>query len=126
MIRVVFFPGKKRIEGFAVSGHSRFYQRFLNRLARFLFPRRLPKDYICSAVSAVSYMTVIGLGNVLKKKVRMKENDTGFLECFLEEKPDESSDILFRSMGKTLERIGRDYPGHLEIKTALTEEKNGA
>lgn len=126
MIRAVFFQEEDKIRGFTITGHSGFYQRILNRTAFFLFRRKAPKDYICSAVSAASYMAVVGLGNVLKKKIRMKENQTGFLECFLAGRPDASSDVLFRSLKKTLELISRDYPGHIEIKTALTEEKNGA
>lgn len=118
MINIYFFYTGKRIYGFRIDGHSSFFKRLGFRIKKSLFKKTTlnQKDYICSAVSSAAYMAVIGLSEVKKKEIFYKQNDTGFLECKLKEKPDNISDVLFESLIKTLEKIKDEYPGHLTIK----------
>jgi uncharacterized protein YsxB (DUF464 family) len=127
MIQVRFFYRKNRIQGFQIQGHSGLFGRVWNRIVRKLSGRRARhKDYICSAVSAVSYMAVIGLSRVLGKKLSYRENSSGFLECSLEQEPEEGTEVLFRSLEESLGQISRDYPGHIRMENKSTEETHGA
>ncbi len=118
MINIYFFYTGKRIYGFKIDGHSNFFKRLGFRIKKSLFKKEIlhQKDYICSAVASAAYMAVIGLVEVKNKKIVYKQNDTGFLECRLKEKPDNISDILFESLLRILEKIKDKYPGHLTIK----------
>ncbi len=118
MINIYFFyTREKTLKGFKVEGHSNFFRRLEYKIKKIIFKKGMvhSRDYICSAVSAVSYMTVIGLADICKKKVSYKVNDTGFMECYLKEKPDKESNIIFKTLLKTLNRIDKEYPGHLII-----------
>lgn len=115
MIQVHFFKKDKKIIGFKIEGHSHYYQKLINKIKKKLFGKVKSKDYICSAVSSVSYMTVLGLHKVLKKRIDYKVNDSGYLECSLKEKADEKSENLFQSFYLALEEIIKEYPGHMTI-----------
>jgi len=114
MIKVFFFRENKYIKGFEIKGHSNFYKSLLNKvLLKFGIKR---KDYICSAVSAISYMTVIGLSKVLKKDIEYKEENNGHLICKLRKKPDNESENLFKTFLLTLEEIDKKYPNNINIE----------
>ncbi len=120
MIKVLFFIKNNRIIGYKISGHSEFYKK-RNIIKKIL--KIDEKDYICSAVSAVSYMNVIAFKDVLKKGFVYKEEKKGKVEFFLKDKPDKDSDIILKSFKRTLEYINKEYPDNIEI---LMEDKNGS
>ena len=68
-------------------------------------------------------MTVIGLKKTVKKAFFFKQKGTGFMEVYLQENPDKSSEILFKSLKYALDEINKEYPENLKI---ITEEKNGS
>ncbi len=103
MVTVTFYKRRKNIVGFKGEGHSELKRR------------KDQKDYICSAISAVMYMAVIGLGEVLKKKIEYKEGESGFLLCKLKEEGSEETEVIFETLIKTLEKIEREYKGNIKI-----------
>jgi len=118
MIDICFFYSQSKIIiGFRIYGHSGLFSRLVYKIKKVLSKDKAinSKDYICSAVSAVSYMTIIGLTEICGKKVIYKINDSGFMECFLKEEPDRNSIILMESLKETLNRIDREYPGHMKF-----------
>ncbi len=124
MINVFIYNSKNHIEGFKIGGHSGFYKKLGYRIKKIINKKLVNnKDYICSAVSAVAYMALIGLTEVSNKKLYYKQNSEGFLECRLKEKPDDRSELLFKSFLKSIKRIDKEYPGHIRINL---EEKNGS
>ncbi|MDD5065463.1 MAG: ribosomal-processing cysteine protease Prp [bacterium] len=126
MIHADFIYHRQKIIGFKITGHSDLYRGIKGRL-RYLFLKSTgQKDYICSAVSAVSYMTVIGLGRIEGRRIEFRTDEAGFMECKLKDKPDGKSELLFRTLLRTLEEMIREYPGHIDISNTDTEEKHGA
>ncbi|MBU1078119.1 MAG: ribosomal-processing cysteine protease Prp [Spirochaetes bacterium] len=119
MINIYFFYTGNTIKGFKITGHSNLFKKLGYRIRKRVFKKISfnNKDYICSAVSAVAYMAVIGLAEECRKKVSYKENDSGFLECRLKEKPDKKSSIIFNSLLRTLDKIKDEYPDNLIIHT---------
>lgn len=118
MINICFYHTKDKIlNGFKIEGHSNFFKKLVLKIKKKIFKnkRNKPKDYICSAVSSVSYMAMIGLREICKKKVSFKVNDTGFMECYLKEKADNESSIILKTLQETLKKIDKEYPGHLII-----------
>ncbi|MBN1898860.1 MAG: ribosomal-processing cysteine protease Prp [Spirochaetes bacterium] len=113
MIEVTFFRKKKRFSGFEIKGHSHFYDKWVNKMIRAMGIRQ--KDYICSAVSAVAYMAVIGLKKVGKKKVKYKTGHSGFMLCCLDQDPDSKTDLLFETLRMSLVEIDKEYPGNIRI-----------
>ncbi len=123
MINIYFFYTKtKTLKGFEIKGHSHFFKKLGYKIKRFIFNNNFvhSKDYICSAVSAVSYMAVIGLADICKKNISYKVNNTGFMECYLKDRPDKQSNIILKMLLETLRKIDEKYPGHLMIN--LEEE----
>lgn len=116
MITVNFFYNDKKIKGFSITGHSTLYQKLRYKIKKRLVKNKKfhHKDYICSAVSAVAYMAVIGIDGC-GKKLFFKQNDSGFLECQLKERPDKHTEIVFLSLLKTLKGIEKEYPGNIEF-----------
>lgn len=113
MIYIKFYKHRDKTEGFEIKGHSNLYNKLWHKIAnRFKIKK---KDYICSAVSAVAYMTVINLNKVLKKRIRFDTKNSGFMKCELLDKPDKETENIFRAFELTLQEIDKEYPGNIKI-----------
>ncbi|MBP3284905.1 MAG: ribosomal-processing cysteine protease Prp [Clostridia bacterium] len=66
---------KKEIVSFELNGHAGYSSN--------------GKDIVCAAVSAVTNMTLIGLGEELALPLNFKKGDGGYLKCELEDIPTE-------------------------------------
>ena len=120
MINIYFFKSKKILKGFKIEGHSNLFKGFGLKIKGFFLKKSKiinSKDYICSAVSAVSYMAVIGLVKVCKKKVSFKTDKSGLMECCLKGEPDRQSSLMLDTLLKTLKEIDKEYPGNIIIKS---------
>ena len=86
MTRVVIFKKKDRISGFEISGHTGYAEE--------------GSDIVCSAVSSVSQMALLGIKDVLKLNIFFEISD-GFLKLSLGKNVEnESAQVLLKSMEK--------------------------
>ena len=125
MISVFFFKKNNKIIGFKINGHSAFYKQIKYKLQNLFYKKRKlfnKKDYICSAVSSISYMTIIGLKEIQKKKIDFQINNSGFMECILKEPSDNNSEMVFKMFYTTLKEIDKEYPENITIKIDKLEE----
>ena len=91
MTRVVIFKKKDRISGFEISGHTGYAEE--------------GSDIVCSAVSSVSQMALLGIKDVLKLNIFFEMSD-GFLKLSLGKNVEnESAQVLLKSMEKSLREI---------------------
>ncbi len=100
MIKIYIFKDDKFINGFQVKGHSRFAES--------------GKDIVCSAVSAVTQMTVKGLDEVLGLKTNLTIED-GYLQVLLDENRLDAQ-VLMLTLEKTLEDIQNQYPKFVKME----------
>lgn len=113
MVKILFFRKGKYIKGFEISGHSNFYKKPVNRILLKLGIKH--KDYICSAISSMAYMTVIGIKEILRKEIEFKEEESGYMKCILKSEPDKESNNLLRTFELSLKHIENEYPGNIQI-----------
>lgn len=102
MTRVVIFKKKDRISGFEISGHTGYAEE--------------GSDIVCSAVSSVSQMALLGIKDVLKLNIFFEISD-GFLKLSLGENVEnESAQVLLKSMEKSLREIQREYGNYVKLE----------
>ncbi len=113
MIEAKFYTHKGKIKGFEIKGHSNLYNKFWYKILKKLGIRK--KDYICSAVSAIAYMTVIGLSKVLKNEINFNVNKSGYMKCELLTQPGRESEKFFKTFKLSLLEIEKEYPGNIKV-----------
>ena len=102
MTRVVIFKKKDRISGFEISGHTGYAEE--------------GSDIVCSAVSSVSQMALLGIKDVLKLNVFFEISD-GFLKLSLGKNVEnESAQVLLKSMEKSLREIQKEYGNYVKLE----------
>ncbi len=102
MTRVVIFKKKDRISGFEISGHTGYAEE--------------GSDIVCSAVSSVSQMALLGIKDVLKLNIFFEMSD-GFLKLSLGKNVEnESAQVLLKSMEKSLREIQREYGNYVKLE----------
>lgn len=102
MTRVVIFKKKDRISGFEISGHTGYAEE--------------GSDIVCSAVSSVSQMALLGIKDVLKLNIFFEISD-GFLKLSLGKNVEnESAQVLLKSMEKSLREIQKEYGNYVKLE----------
>ena len=102
MTRVVIFKKKDRISGFEISGHTGYAEE--------------GSDIVCSAVSSVSQMALLGIKDVLKLNIFFEISD-GFLKLSLGKNVEnESAQVLLKSMKKSLREIQKEYGNYVKLE----------
>ena len=96
---------EKNIKSFSLNGHAGFDE--------------FGKDIVCSAVSAVTNMTLIGLYEKLSINISVDKEESGFLSCTLPDDLDasqkEKAQFLLECMVEELKDIGSAYKKNLKI-----------
>ena len=104
MIRITMARSNGRNVGFDCTGHAGFAEE--------------GKDIVCSAVSAVTQTTVLGITEIAKIPAGVSVDEDG-IRCILgkdaTEKQCEQADLLLSSMETGLAAIGRAHPHTLKI-----------
>lgn len=102
MTRVVIFKKKDRISGFEISGHTGYAEE--------------GSDIVCSAVSSVSQMALLGIKDVLKLNIFFEISD-GFLKLSLGKNvKNESAQVLLKSMEKSIREIQKEYGNYVKLE----------
>ena len=102
MTRVVIFKKKDRISGFEISGHTGYAEE--------------GSDIVCSAVSSVSQMALLGIKDVLKLNIFFEISD-GFLKLSLGKNVEnESAQVLLKSMEKSVREIQKEYGNYVKLE----------
>ena len=102
MTRVLIFKKKDRISGFEISGHTGYAEE--------------GSDIVCSAVSSVSQMALLGIKDVLKLNIFFEISD-GFLKLSLGKNVEnESAQVLLKSMEKSLREIQKEYGNYVKLE----------
>jgi len=101
MIKAVFYKNKNSFNGFEISGHSGYAKR--------------GKDIICASVSSLSLHTARILSDECEAVKTLEQNDTGWLSIKLKS-TDEITDMLIKSLIKTLREIQEEYSGYLLVE----------
>lgn len=102
MTRVVIFKKKDRISGFEISGHTGYAEE--------------GSDIVCSAVSSVSQMALLGIKDVLKLNIFFEISD-GFLKLSLGKNVEnESAQVLLKSMEKSIREIQKEYGNYVKLE----------
>lgn len=103
MITITTHKGKsEHYQGFTVSGHADGYVD------------NEEYDLICASVSAITLTVAIGLRDVLHLEGTF-DSDYGFMNITLDSEGNNDSDILIKSMIKSLILVAEKYPGHVKL-----------
>lgn len=100
MTKIYIFKEKNEICGFQVKGHSGYAES--------------GQDIVCSAISAVAEMAVVGLKEVLKLKIDFKTRD-GFMLVLVQENLPKAQDLLL-TLQKTLQEIADRYQKFVKLE----------
>jgi len=111
MVKVEFFRSSGKIISFKIKGHA--------------IPKevQVDVDLICTAISAISQTTVIGIEEVLKIKVKYDIED-GFLNLNLEDvtlEDIERCQVLLETMILGLKSIEITYSDYIKVETEEVE-----
>ena len=105
MIDAVFLKNGVQWKGFRISGHARYAKH--------------GRDVVCSAVSAVAQMTLVGLLEVVKADAEYEIDDGGELSFTLCDGNTtyalEQSQLLIETLHKTMCNMQHNYSGHLRV-----------
>ena len=104
MTQVIIFRNGKHIYGFSADGHSGYAEE--------------GSDIVCSAVSALTQTTLLGIIQTVGAEAVYKIDERGSIECRLTEKnPDklEKSELLIKVMYEGLCNIKESYGKYLSV-----------
>jgi len=106
MIRITFLRENDRIVGFDCTGHAEYAEEGY--------------DIICSAVSALTQTTVMGLVKVAQIPAGYDISDDGSLHCILGKDATETqckdAQLLFNTLSAGLHAVDQSYPGYLKFR----------
>lgn len=103
MTKIVIYKSKSHIVGFEISGHTGYAEE--------------GSDIVCSAVSSMSQMVVVGIKDVLKLNAFVEISD-GYLKLKLSEKDIENNfaEVLLKSLEKSLKEIVKEYGNYVKME----------
>ena len=103
MTKVVIFKSKSHILGFEISGHSGYAEE--------------GSDIVCSAISSISQMVVVGIKDVLKIGAFV-EISSGYLKLNLSQKDaeNESVSVLLKVFEKSARGIVKEYGNYVKME----------
>lgn len=101
MTKITIVKNDGVIRGFKIKGHSGYEES--------------GKDIVCSAISAISQMTLGGLKEVVGAKVDETTAD-GFLQVMLKDDGGESAQVLLRTMELAFEALEKDYARYVKME----------
>ena len=103
MTKIVIYKSKSHIVGFEISGHTGYAEE--------------GSDIVCSAVSSMSQMVVVGIKDVLKLNAFVQISD-GYLKLKLSEKDIENNfaEVLLKSLEKSLKEIVKEYGNYVKME----------
>ncbi len=107
MTKITFYKNKNFLTGFEIVGHTRYAEQ--------------GSDIVCSAVSSMSQMTIVGLERVSKLKLNVKKDaKKGYLLCKItknasEEEILKAQDFL-TTLKISLEDVVKDFKKYLEME----------
>lgn len=103
MTKVVIFKSKSYILGFEISGHSGYAEE--------------GSDIVCSAISSISQMVIVGIKDVLKIGAFV-EISSGYLKLNLSQKDaeNESVTVLLKAFEKSARGIVKEYGNYVKME----------
>ena len=103
MTKVVIFKSKSHILGFEISGHSGYAEE--------------GSDIVCSAISSISQMVVVGIKDVLKIGAFV-EISNGYLKLNLSQKDaeNESVSVLLKAFENSARGIVKEYGNYVKME----------
>ena len=101
MTKILIFKKNGKICEFQVKGHSGYAES--------------GSDIVCSGISVATQMAIVGLEEVLKKKMH-KEIKDGYVHVTIEDFEDEKVQVILKSMELTLESIANEYAKHVKME----------
>ena len=103
MTKIVIYKSKSHILGFEISGHTGYAEE--------------GSDIVCSAVSSMSQMVVVGIKDVLKLNAFVEISD-GYLKLKLSQKDveNECSEVLLKAFEKSLKEIVKEYGNYVKME----------
>ena len=101
MIHAVFYKSNSDYIGYKISGHSGYSE--------------IGTDIVCAAVSAVAIHTADMLCGELGFVKNLEQGEEGYLSIELNQ-TDELSNMLIKSLKKTLSEIQKEYSGYLSVE----------
>lgn len=103
MTKIVIYKSKSHIVGFEISGHTGYAEE--------------GSDIVCSAVSSMSQMVVVGIKDVLKLNAFVEISDA-YLKLKLSEKDIENNfaEVLLKSLEKSLKEIVKEYGNYVKME----------
>lgn len=106
MIKIIFYKKNNLLFGFEANGHSGYAET--------------GSDIVCSAVSSMTQMAVVGLSEVLNLKLNTKKDKNGYLLCKLSEKNTSEAITKAQDFLKTLlislEDVEKDYKKFIKLE----------
>lgn len=107
MTTIIFFKDKNNLTGFECSGHTGFSEQ--------------GTDILCSAVSALTQSTYLGISKVLNLKCDMVKRD-GYFKIEVLEDAMHAQDFL-KTLKLSLEDIMKGNEKYIQIKTVKRSAK---
>lgn len=105
MITVSFIREKGLYTGFDCSGHAGYADA--------------GSDIICSAVSALTQTTVLGITEVAQIPARVTIKNEGHIHCCIGKDTSDTqrkeADLLLSTLSMGLHAVDESYPGYLKI-----------
>ncbi len=109
MTKATLFTQDGLLVGFRLAGHAGYAAS--------------GEDIVCSALSAVSHMTAVGLTQVLGLDAWVKvEEDQGRMAVLVRRQQAQAAQALLRALELELGAIAQQYPHHLRIIYAERRE----
>ena len=100
MTKITIFKKAGKISGYLIKGHSGYAEE--------------GSDIVCSGISAVSQMALVGLTEVLKKDVDCVMKD-GLLSVDIKGNLDDCQ-VLLNSMELSLKDIAKNYSAYVKFE----------
>lgn len=103
MTKIVIYKSKSHIVGFEISGHTGYAEE--------------GSDIVCSAVSSMSQMVVVGIKDVLKLNAFVEISD-GYLKLKLSQNDvgNECAEVLLKAFEKSLKEIVKEYGNYVKME----------
>lgn len=109
MTRAILFRQGGQLAGFELEGHAGH--------------GHYGQDIVCSALSAVTHMTAIGIAEVLGLKALIKTDDSrGHMLVLVRPQDADRAQTLLRTLEMELGCIAGQYPDHVRIIYAERRE----
>ncbi|MDI9504506.1 MAG: ribosomal-processing cysteine protease Prp [Clostridiales bacterium] len=102
MTKAVLYCRSGQLQGFLLEGHAGWGES--------------GKDIVCSALSAITHMTAIGITEVMTLRAQVfTEEKAGRMRLILHPEDVSKAQVLLRAMELELGCIAEQYPGHLRV-----------